>query len=119
MGTPNSWEYCKYIPPNWIVETCCDMTAESRNSGAGADVQMLSNGSEITFPPQWIARNESLPGSKFLTQDSRDNQQNNRGQLTFRHGNLYSGRVAEIKGVHSWIQFSQRLVRKRIQKTVK
>jgi hypothetical protein len=29
---------------------------------------------------------------------TRDNKQNNRGQLTVGHGDLYSGRVEDIKG---------------------
>jgi hypothetical protein len=43
-----------------------DMTAESRNNGALTSRPLLSNGSEITFPLQRIATNESLQGNKLL-----------------------------------------------------
>jgi hypothetical protein len=43
-----------------------DVTAESRNSGARARRSLLSNGSEITFPLQCVATNESLPGNNLL-----------------------------------------------------
>jgi hypothetical protein len=40
--------------------------AQSRNSVAGARRPLLSNDSEITFPLQHIATNESLSGKKLL-----------------------------------------------------
>jgi hypothetical protein len=42
------------------INTCCDMTPESRNSGVGAGRPLPSNGSENTFPLH-IAANKSIP----------------------------------------------------------
>jgi hypothetical protein len=72
--------------------------AKSRNSGARARRPLLRNGPKIMFPLQQIATNESLPGNKLLTQDSRDNQHDYRRQLTVRRGVFYAGSLAVIKG---------------------
>jgi hypothetical protein len=58
---------------------------------------LLSNGSEITFPLQRIATNESLLGNKSLNKGIPVMMER---QLTVRHGDLYSDRLEVIK--ESW-----------------
>jgi hypothetical protein len=56
---------CVLDPKNKLFSSYCDVMTESRNSGARATCPLLSNVSEITFPWQRIAANESLAGNKF------------------------------------------------------
>jgi hypothetical protein len=49
-----------------VVHLYCDVTANSRKCGARARRPLLSNDSEIMFPLQRIAENESLSGKKLL-----------------------------------------------------
>jgi hypothetical protein len=62
-----SFEYFKlYRKYYYTICIYRDVMVESRNSGAKARRPLLSNDSEITFPLQRIAANESLPDNKLL-----------------------------------------------------
>jgi hypothetical protein len=54
---------------------------------AEVEVKLLGNGNQT---PVWAETN--------IKRHSRDNKQNNRRQLTVRHGDLYSDRLQIIKG---------------------
>jgi hypothetical protein len=49
-----------------VLNSYCDVTAESRNSKVRTRRPLLSNGSELMFPLQRIAANELLQRNKLL-----------------------------------------------------
>jgi hypothetical protein len=59
---------------------------------------LLSNGSEITCPVQWITVKGSLPGKRFLNTRFRDKGFIKSSKGNLGGGDLYSGRVAVING---------------------